>query len=61
MLMRPEEHVADRGAIYCAWRRCDARLAECTACPGFKGLRNAATTDERAVDIVTCAQPIPLA
>ena len=61
MLMRALEHVADRGAVYCAWRRCDARLAECTACPGFKVLRNAATSVEPAVDVVTCTQPIPLA
>ena len=61
MLAPSEEHVSDGGKVYCGWRQGEVKVAACTKCPGFLRLRNASTTTERAIDVVSCRQPIPLA
>ncbi len=61
MIALTEEHVADRGKVWCAWRGADVAVAECVVCPAARDVRVTAPTSAHPIETVRCSQPIPLA
>ena len=54
------EHVVDHGKVPCVWKRAEVAVAECAACPAFRGRRDASTIALAHVEFVRCDPPIAI-